>query len=199
MNLLDAIDLNDLHKYSNIDVSTIRFDRNLYEYIAKFDYTKFIMFIDIFDDVNKPEFVNTNYHGTFLTFAENVIFAMYYKDYLWDLTNMHKMKILFRLLQRGFSKSMFDKPYIRELCCIDSLFVTHMTYLTKYYDAITNLFRLTNNNTIEICNLDDSTISTINTLLLIAKTRIVPQEVALPSLPKYIILHKILLFYLGYQ
>ena len=44
-------------------------------------------------------------------------------------------------------------------------------YVARHYDTITNLFRLTNSDTIDVCKLDDVVIATIKVLLLITKTR----------------------------
>ena len=76
-------------------------------YVATFDYAKFIAFIDIFDDVNKLELDDVEYDMTF-TLTENIIFVIYSEYYKGNLTDGHKMKVLFRLLQRGFSECEFD-------------------------------------------------------------------------------------------
>ena len=95
MHLLAAIDLNNLEKYSNVDASTIIFD-----------YAKYNMFIDIFTDVNQLESNETE--DTQLTVAENIIYVMYCDYGMCNLTINDKIRLLFKLMQRGFSKSIFD-------------------------------------------------------------------------------------------
>ena len=188
MKLIDAINIDNLHKYSNVDVSTIECGYTACNIISKFDYTKLNMFVDIFDDVNKrtdiTKFVTTK------TLAENVMYAMYSRYVTCTLTENQKMMILFKLIQRGFSRSMFDDVCKRREYAINNLYIDHKIHITKCYNITTNLRRLTNSDTIsiDVCKFNDSIIDTIKVLLLIAKTRIIP---------KYIILHKILLFYLG--
>ena len=148
--------------------------------------------IDIFDDINKSGYDDG--HCVVLPFIDCIIYTMYTDDIACTLLAIQKIKILFRLTQRGFTKSMFDDNIERDSYGIDSSYVDHKIYITKYYNTITNLFRLTNSDTIDVCKLDGVVIATIKVLLLIAKTR-----VASKSLPKYVILHKILLFYLGCQ
>ena len=186
MRLAVASDFDNLYKYSNVDFSTVTFHYSTREIISKFDVVKLSAFIDIFDDVNKMD-----YYGNFdtsLPLAGIIISIIYSEHFICTLTDNQKMKILFKLTQKGFTKSLLDSDCVRRIHFVDNLYVDHKMYVTKYYDTITNLFRLTNSDTIDICKLNDSVIDTIKMLLLIAKTRVIP---------KYIILHKILLFYLG--
>ena len=198
MDLFTVINPNILHTYSNIDFSTIIIADGALHTMGKFDFDKLNMFVDIFDNVNKYE--NSGITGHHYTLADNIILMMYHKTFNCELTNKQKMKILFKLFSRGFVKSMFDLDYKKVLLYSyvthDSSYNDHKKYFDKYYNTITNLFRLTNSTNIDMCNLDDTIIDAIRVLLLITKTRVIPQEVALKSLPKYIILHKILLFYL---
>ena len=152
------------------------------------------LFIDIFDDVNKPEFDNDE--NIVLTLAENITYIIYGIGFEHNLTANQRMMTLLKLTQRGFLESTFDDRTVRPYFAANNIYNTHKVYITKYYDTIINLFRLTNSIDIDICNLNDSVIDAIRVLLLIVKTRGLHQEVALKSLPKYVILHKILLFYL---
>ena len=185
MILIDTIDLNNLDKYSNVDVSTIKFDHESCKCIARLDYATLIKFIDIFDDVNKFESGGDDPTYMIYTLGDNIIYFMYSNNFVCDLPTNERIGLLFKLSQKGFSKSKFDdKDYIGTDF---EPYINHKMYLTKYSTIISNLFRLTNSNTIDISNIDDHLIDTIKVLLSVTKLRI---------LPKYIILHKILLFYL---
>ena len=191
MKLSDVIDLDNLHKYSNINASTIIFDYTTCGHISKFDYAKYNVFIDVFNDVNQLESDETPDEQ--LTFVDNMIYIMYRTIYTispHELTINQKIRLLFKLIQRGSSKSIFDDSKTCAGYSMSPLYWIHKVYLTKYYDTIINLFRLTNSVDIDICNLDDTIIDGIRVLLLIAKSRIVP---------KYVVLHKILLFYFSCQ
>ena len=184
MELHNAINFDDLDKYSNVDFSTIIITYNTCKYITRCSYTKLCALIDIFDDVDKLEFDDGCDNYQVFTLAENIIYSIYSVNFnaICCLTENERMRILFKLLQRGFSRfTLYDSG------ADYNLYKNHMAYLTKYYDTITNLFRLINSDTIDICNLDDYVIGVIKVLLLVAKTRIIP---------KYVIYHKILLFYL---
>ena len=191
MQLIKAIDLDNLHKYSNVDFSTISFNYQSYMHVAKLDYTKLCALIDVFDDVNKLGDIAS------LSFSEHIVHMMYNPYYTASITNKEKVRILFKLLQRGSDESKIYNftSILRSMIDIIS-YTNDIQYLSKYSNAIINLFRLTNSEFIEMCNLDSAVIDTIRMLLLITKIRVLPQGVTLKSLPKYIILHKILLFYL---
>ena len=194
-NLLTAIDMNNLHQYSNIDVSTIDFTGYAADALVNLDYDRFTTFIDIFDDVNKLE--GSSDFTNVLTFGDIVIYSIYNKQRAQYLTDDEQIKLLFKLFQRGFTQSIF----VKESKCYDyslnyNRFTKTMNYIKSYSNAITNLFKLTNSNNINIHNLNDKLIDTIKMILLISKTRIVPQGVAPKSLPKYVLLHKVLYFYL---
>ena len=180
----DAIDLNNLDKYSNVDLSTIVIPHASCKHIASFNCTKLITFIDIFNDVNKLEAYVSNRVDEPFTLYDSIIFSMYHVNIICNLTNSETMRILFKLLQQGSTESLFD-DYSQDIDWHS--YNNHKNYLAKYYNTIINLFRVTNSNTIDICNLNDSVIEVINMLFLITQIRIIP---------KYVILHKILLFYL---
>ena len=185
MDIFKVINLDILHTYSNIDFSTLNMDVDDCHVIAKLDYNKFSMFIDIFDDVNKRE--HNDSPNPHFTFADNILYIIYNNEFLREraLTDEQQMKILFKLLVRNFKECNNRDSHNNPKGYYS--YNVHKNYFNKYYDTIINLFRLTNDNTIEICNLNDSVVDAIRVLLLMAKTRV---------LPKYIILHKILLFYL---
>ena len=181
MEILQVINLNLLHTYSNVDFSTVHVGLESCRIIAKLDYDKFSMLIDIFDDVNKCE--NNKSASPSYTLADNIIFMIYNSEFGCTLTNEQQMKILFKLLVRNFKEYSCNYYYAnhdrfdpREYTSYN----VHKSYFNKYYDAIVNLFRLTNSDTIEICNLNDSVINAIRVLLSVTKTRV---------LPKYVILH----------
>ena len=189
MELQCAIDLNNLHnlhKYSNINFSTIVVTHNVRAYIGTFDYTKLNMFIDIFDDVNKLEFDYSNGWCKRLSLADNIIYSIYNYNFGCTLTLNEQLMILFKLMQRGFSKSTFDYGANNPVGMNYELFRDNKIYLNTNHSIITNLIRLTNSDTINLCNIRDH-LNTIKMPLLITKTRVAS---------KYVILHKILLFYL---
>ena len=179
MELLQVIDLNNLHKYSNIDVLELNIDFSTSQAIAKLDYDKFTQFIDIFKDISQ---LFKNYDH--LAVGDLILCILHNNNFYIDFDMNHYLMIHLKLLHKEFVTCLFDQP----TSLINySLYISIKLYIAKYYDTITNLFRLTNSDDIQICNLNDDSFDTFNVLLLICKTRV---------LPKYIILHKILFFYL---
>ena len=190
MKLLDFInyDFNNLHNYSNVDVSTIIFDSLSCMYLAKQEYAIIDKFIDMFDDVTKLEAPRGEGEtgSAYLTFSENILYVIYNTYFVCNLTDHQKMKILFKLLERGFHKSKFHAIQKGMFFSVNHILRdNHIPYFVKYYDIIINSIRLTNNDTIDICGFDDGIADTIKMLLLITKTRIIP---------RYVMLHKILFF-----
>ena len=188
MDIFDVIDPNNLQNYSNIDFSTVIIRCESCERIAAFDYTQFSMLIDVFDDVNKLEFDDDT--RVIFTLSENILYIMYCFSAESILNDKQKLRILFKLFHRGFSKSRFDKCDGKGNGFAKNdydAYTVNRLYIIKYYNTIINLFRLTNSETIDICRLDDCVIDTIMMLLLIVKTKVVP---------KYVMLHKILFYYL---
>ena len=181
MELLQVIDLHKLHEYSNIDVSHLDIKYTTSQAIAKLDYDKFNQFIDIFKDV----------HQSFITFmnptvGDIILYVLYYDELFCNFTPNQYIMIHLKLLHKGFTKCFFDND--KQTALINHrLYANTKQYVSKYYNTILNLFRLTNGDDIQICNLNDNSFDTFNILLLICKTRVVP---------KYIVLHKILFFYL---
>ena len=72
MELRDAIDLDNLHNYSNVDFSKIAINYDSCEHIGTFEFTKLCTFIDIFDDVNK--FTYGHDSNDQMSFAGYIIF-----------------------------------------------------------------------------------------------------------------------------
>ena len=187
MDISTIVDLNNLQKYSNIDVSTLTFNLDYCIKLAKLDYKHLSMFIDIFDDINKREAYRHIQHTRF-TPADIIMYMLYYeKKYVYTCMNPNdKLKVHFKILQKRTEISIFKCSTMCYRYSVDYHKYLYIDkYLTKYSNIITNLYRLTNSNDIDICNVDDN-IGVINMFLLLAKTRVVP---------KYIMLHKILFYY----
>ena len=189
MDLKSVIDLSNLQNYSNIDVSTIIFKFDFCIEIAKLDYKHLNMFVDTFDDINKCE-AFTHKPLTRFTVADIIMYILYC-SYVRECVCMNlndKLRMHFRILQNRTNVSIFECSNVCYRYSVDHQKYTHINkYLTKYSDAIINLYRLTNSDDIDICNLGNN-VSAIEMLLLIAKTRVIP---------KYVMLHKILFFYLA--
>ena len=126
MKLSDVIDLDNLHKYSNVDPSTIIFDNMSNDCIAILDHAKFIAFTDIFNDVNKLE-MNDDYDMVF-TFSEIIIYIIYSENFIGNLTNGNKMKILFRLLQKDFlNVNLMSFMYVIIIMLLNCMFTIRHT------------------------------------------------------------------------
>ena len=179
MELTKVIDLDNLQNYSNVDPSTIIFDHHALDNIAKLNYEQLSVFIDIFDDVNKEEAFMDDIDDQF-TFGDAIVYSLYSMRVKHTVSNEDRLRMHFKLLQRGYCVSVFDSERY-EIYNISPWYDCNKTFLTKYCDAITNLQKLTNNGV--IYDLDRSIINCIKMLLLICKTRVVP---------KYIMLYKIL-------
>ena len=133
MEILQVINMDLLHTYSNIDFSTIYINRSSCHIIAKLGYNKLSMLIDIFDDVNKCEHIESPEPD--FTLADYILYIINNDDFKSALTNEQQMKILFKLLIRDFvenSGSCFNPNEYY-------LYNIHKSYFNKYYNTIINL------------------------------------------------------------
>lgn len=211
--LIKHFDLDNIHQYSNIDISKYHCCVDVCKKIATYDYNKLCAFIDMFDDITKKE---TKFpQNSTLNLIEIIYLSLYNGPGDCKLNYNDKLKIeckiiekcgldkWFKCNQQIMCKSNCWDGFCDCICCYsgkchcinDNCEYCHdykherKIYIKKYYNVINALFRLTNSKNIGIDNINDKLLMAIKTILLMTKLKPI-------ILPKYLILHKILYYLL---
>ena len=181
---LPFVDLDNLDQYFNVNPDDVSFTYESCSKVAMLGYSKFCTFIDIFKNITETPY------GFGLSVADEVVYILYSIYVKRNLTKDEIFKLHLQIIHKGHSKSAFDDTSDLEYTSygVDyAMYTSNQNYLIKYSNVISQLYRITNSDDIQICNLSDAVIAAIKVLLLVAKTRVVP---------KCIVCYKILYFYL---
>lgn len=181
----DGTDLNDIFsKHANLKVELYYMNTYFLTLLGEQNAITIIKFINMFQDVNKTEY---NYNSFGYTLAKNIIFIIK-KMPTYNKKNV--FMIMDHLLKLDVDIAVANSYIVSGIfACIEHFNI--VTYMCNYYHIIKNTRSLINNHDIILFDINND-IHLIELFLLICKCKH-------KNLPKFIIIHKILCYYLLYQ
>ena len=175
-------------KFSNLSMGQFYAGYIIISLLSKQNISIIIKFIDMFRDINEFENSRNGY-----SVAGNIIYAikimvnsnhiLVYKimDYMLRMNMNTKMIFVIDKSTRGF-----DNFYVTKYSCSENYYIVH--YMANNFSVIQNVRKIINNYDILLFDITND-LQFIELLLLITKCK---EKI----LPKFIITHKILYYYL---
>ena len=186
---------NILSKFNNLDIAKFDMDGKIRQLLQKYDASATISFINMFRNINDLEMVWDEGHRYSL--AANIMMIITNKI---DYDKIYVYKIVDHLLKLSAAMNM-EIIYVKRYgftCGISFINNNWMyfnsrnrdivVYLNNNFTVIQNVRKIINNYDILLFDITDD-LQFIKQILLITKLRH-------KNLPKYIIIHKILYYYL---
>ena len=178
---------NKFSKFNNLDMKNFYIKYNLITFLREQDASSIIKFVDMFKDINEFEDIYCGY-----SLAGNIISVIISKHYSHKI---HVYKIMDHMLKMNMNiKAIYNDNVMKygikimwhKRCQNDNHDIVH--YMTDNYNVIQNVRKITNNYDVLLFDITDD-LPLIKTILLITKCK---EKI----LPKFIITHKILYYYL---
>ena len=169
-------------KYTNLDIKLYYITEPFCHLLAEQKSSTIIKFINMFQNVNEED---CGRYGLHLTLAENIIYVI---ATMWSYNGKDVYVIMDHLLKLGV-KSVYK--IFKYLKFKQEEHLNIIKYIIKNYTIIKNTRNLMNNHDILLFKINND-VWLINLFLLISKCK---QK----NLPKFIIIHKILYYYLLHQ
>ena len=183
-------------KFNNLDVGNYRIDSYMIELLSKTKYPVIIKFINMFDDINKFDNVFNKIRHTW-TLAGNIVLTIMrmcknkrvyvYKimDHLLKLNMNVTLLYVFYGDNKTSKTCMFSDEHARYNNLENH---KNVMYMINNFTAIQNVRKIINNYDILLFDITDD-LQFIKQILLITKCKH-------KNVPKFIITHKILYYYL---
>ena len=140
-------------KYKYIDPSRYLFDSASLNIISKYDLDTLFKFFDLFQNINQYE------NGHYTMGMNFLVVARTHNNYI------KVFKIIKYLINRGMK--------LRDIC-YSTMGSNIIEYIFVNYCVIDGITNLLNDNEFIIKNINSNFIKCINTIILISKTRIIP-------------------------
>ena len=183
---------NMLSKFNNLDMGNYYATRELAILLRKQSVQTIINFINMFKDVNQYEYLRANYNSvhSLSGFILAMIRLMHTNNQVCIYKIMdHLLKLNMNTLQMCFAtEKIYDINYYEKNHYSCEQNHTNVLYVVNNYAIIQNVRKTINNNDILLFDITND-LQFIELILLISKCKH-------KNLPKFIIIHKILYYYL---
>ena len=168
-NLLNLQNPEEIFKeYEYLDASNYTFNAGSLAIINSYDLKTLFKFFDMFKDINQYE------HGTYTMGMNCLCIARGYGSHA----------IVFKIIDYLVNRGML----LCDICNVPTVKSPIIMYIVTHYYIICGIKKLVNNDEIVTTNIDNNLINCIQIIILISKTRIIP---------KFVVTHKILYYYLS--